>query len=176
MASRASLIAGKFREADPEFHQVIQKMRKAQDSGYFNLCIEAGADKRAPDVLLTIQDKDIPPDLAEELTQMRKMLRLDLDVSEFKVVFGMFPQANYEIAIRTRSVYRIISYLSLNLQVPENHIAEGRAPSLGESCSTEQPELTVHSGCKSRVTGMPRFNTRATSSGSSKASSSRSGR
>ncbi len=97
---------------------------------------------------MTIQDKEIPPALAEELAQTRKLLRLDPDVHEFKVVFGMLPESNDEIAFRTRSVLRIMTFLALNVQVPDNHLADGRALDLGDAGSTTQPQLTVHSGCE----------------------------
>jgi hypothetical protein len=141
-------IGGKMQQADPEFHQVLQTMTKAQASGHVSLRVKPGGDKEHPDVLLTIRDRDIPPALAEELAHMRKLLRLDPDVREFKVVFGMLPESNDEIAFRTRSVLRILTFLALNVEVPDDHLSDGRAPDLGDAGATSQPQLTVHSGCE----------------------------
>jgi hypothetical protein len=140
---------GQIQPADPEFHQVLQIMKKAQASGQVSLRVAPGndKDKKSPDVLMTIQDKDIDPALAAELAQMRKMLHLDPEVREFKIVFGMLPQDKTEIAFRTRSVLRIMTYLALNVQVPAAHLADGRAIDVGDS-GEAQPQLTVHSGCK----------------------------
>ena len=140
---------GTLQKGDPEFQQVIQTMKKAQGSGYVSLRVSPGADKRSPDVLMGIRDKDIPPSLAEELDQMRKLLRLDPNVREFKIVYGMLPKEKDEIAFRTRSVLKIMTSLALNVQVPESHLVDGRAPNLGDTSSAKQPLLTVHSGCQS---------------------------
>jgi len=139
---------GTLQKEDPEFQQVIQTMKKAQASGYVSLRVLPGADKKSPDAVLGIRDKDIPPSLAGELDQMRKLLRLDPNVHEFKIVFGMLPKDKDEIAFRTRSVARILTYLALNVQVPDSHLADGRAPNLGDTSSTKQPLLTVHSACQ----------------------------
>ena len=93
-------------------------MRKAQASGFVSLRIKPAADKKSPDVLMTIQDKNIPAELADELAQLRKMLRLDPKHREFKVVIGMLPDDQDEIAFRTRSVLRIMTFLALNVEVP----------------------------------------------------------
>jgi hypothetical protein len=143
--------SGKIQPADPEFLQVLQTMKKAQASGQVSLRVAPGndkdKDKKNPDVLMTIQDKDIDPALAAELAQMRKILRLDPQVREFKIVFGMLPQDKTEIAFRTRSVLRIMTFLALNVQAPAVHVADGRAVDVGD-VGTAQPQLTVHSGCK----------------------------
>lgn len=138
---------GGMQPADPEFYQLLQIMKAAQASGHVSMRIKAGADKKSPDVLLTIQDKNISPELAEDLARMRKLLRLDPEVREFKVVYGMLPQAKDEIAFRTRSVLRIMTFLALHVEVPAPHLADGRAPDLGDPGSTRHPQLTVHSGC-----------------------------
>ena len=67
---------GKIQPADPEFVQVVQTMKKAQESGQVSLRMLPGSDKKNPDVFLTIQDKAIDPALAAELAQMRKLLHL----------------------------------------------------------------------------------------------------
>ena len=77
---------------------------------------------------------------------MRMMLRLDPEVQEFKVAYGTLPKAKDEIAIRTRSVLKILMFLALNVQVPESHLADGRAPDLGDTGAPTQPQLTVLSG------------------------------
>ncbi len=86
--------------------------------------------------------------LAEELDQMRRLLRLDPSVHEFRIVFGMLPQKDDEIAFRTRNVFRIMNYLSLNVQVPPCHLADGRALDFGDLSSEMPPPFMVYSGCE----------------------------
>ena len=140
--------AGTMQEEDPEFQPVIQIMTNAQASGHVSLRVVPGADKNSPDVVMGIRDKDIPPYLAEQLNQLRQFLRLDPEVQEFKIAYGMLPKAKDEIAFRTRSVLKILTFLALNVQVPESHLADGRAPDLGDTGSPAQPQLTVLSSCE----------------------------
>jgi hypothetical protein len=67
---------------------------------------------------------------------------------EFKIAYGMLPKAKDEIAFRTRSVLKILTFLALNVQVPESHPADGRAPNLGDTGSPAQSQLTVLSSCE----------------------------
>jgi hypothetical protein len=69
-------------------------------------------------------------------------------VREFKLVHEVLPLAKDEIAFRTRSVTRVMSYLCLNVQVPPSHLAEGRARDMGDLTPYPDPSLTVHSGCE----------------------------
>ena len=140
--------AGNMQQADPEFQPVLQMVRQAQASGQFSLRVTPGADKNGTDVVFVIRDEDISRDEADDRDRLRMMLRLDPEVDEFKVVFGMLPKAKDEIALRTRSVLRILAFLALNVQVPESHLADGRAPDLGDTTSPTQPQLTVFSGCE----------------------------
>ncbi len=140
------VVAGSVQDGDPEFQRVLQIMRKAQASGQVSLRFAVDADKKDTDLLMSIQDRDIDPALAEELAELRRILRLAPDRHEFKIVVGMLPSADDEIAFRTRSVMRIMTYLSLNVEVPPDHLADGRAPDLGDTGSIALPQLTVHSG------------------------------
>lgn len=137
---------GNMQASDPEFLRVIQIMKKAQASGHVSLRVSPIGDRKDAAVLLGIRDDGIDPGLAAELDQLRAMLRLDPQVKEFKVVFGMLPNAKDEIAIRTRSILRIMTFLALDVQVPECHLADGTAPDLGNLGSNGQSHLMVHSG------------------------------
>jgi hypothetical protein len=141
----AQFAGGKLELEDPEFDVVVQAMKTAQAAGRLSVRLVPAADKKSPEMIMTLWDQDF---VTEDLALMRRLLRLDPEVHEFKVVFQTLPREKDEIAIRTRSVFRMMSYLILNVQVPESHLADGRAPSLGETDLRAQPRLTVYSGCK----------------------------
>ncbi len=134
--------------ADPEFQQVLTIMRKAQAAGHVSLRVLTGTDKNAADVVLSIRSDNLPEEAAAELYELRRMLRLDPSLNEFKVVFGTLPRDKNEIAFRTRSVYRILAFLALDVQAPECHLADGRAPDLGDNTTLSEPHFTVYSGCE----------------------------
>lgn len=84
-------------------------------------------------------------EIAAELGEGRKLLGLNDELSEFKVVFAEVPKSSDELAIRTRSISRMLGILSLAVEVPCCHLAEGRALDLGGQASPNVPAFVVHS-------------------------------
>ena len=82
-----SVTGGDLRPADPEFNRIVEILRKAQLSGNVGIRVTTEKDKK-DSVVFFFQDKNIDPELAKELAEVRKMLRLDPDLKEFRVTFG----------------------------------------------------------------------------------------
>jgi len=151
----SSVSSGKVVKEDPNFDLVLRTIRKAHGTGDVSFRVRPGAGKKSPpEVVMIFQDKASPA-VASEVAEMRKVLKLDPDQHEFKVVFGMtpernkmFPDKNKEIALRTRSVLRVMTSLSMNVQVPISHLADGRAVTLADAGADPNPQLTVYSSCK----------------------------
>ena len=137
-----SVSGGQLRPADPEFDWIAQTIRKAQISGHVGIRVEQQEDK-ADSVAFFFQDTNIDPELAQELAEVRKALRLDPEQGEFRVVFGATPTSPNEIAILSRSVIRILSELSTYVEVPVEHLTSGIAPPIGEPESDPQPPFRV---------------------------------
>jgi hypothetical protein len=142
-----SVSGGQLRPADPEFTFVVQTLRKAQIAGHVGIRVVLDKEKKES-VAFFIRDKDIDPELARELAQVRKNLRLDPDQSEFRVVFGAISTGPNEIAILSRSIIRILSELATFVEVPAEHLASGIAPDIGAVEGPESPLLRVQSGSK----------------------------
>jgi hypothetical protein len=142
-----SVTGGQFRAAEPEFGQVVRAIRKAQIAGSVGIRVERDKDKKDA-VAFFFRDKDIDPELARELAEARKALRLDPNRRDFPVTFGATAASPNEIAILSRSVLRILSELATYVEVPVEHLASGTAPSLGELSADAQPPFRVLSGDK----------------------------
>jgi hypothetical protein len=142
-----SVSGGQLRAAEPEFPRVVQALRKAQISGHVGIRIEPDKDKKDA-VAFFFRDKDIDPELARELAEVRKILGLDPDRRDFRVVFGATARNPNEIAILSRSVLRILTELSTYVEVPVEHLVKGNAPDLGEVDTGENAPLRVHSGAE----------------------------
>lgn len=140
--------AGTMQQGDAEFHEVLRILREAQASGHVDLRVTADSNSSDPAVLMGFRDEDIPPAVVGQLSQLRQLLRLDPNVREFRIVFGILPRATDEIALRTRSILRILTFLSLDVQVPQCHLADGRAPDLGNPASRGRGQFTVLSSCE----------------------------
>ena len=144
--NNGSFIAGELREPDPRFHEFLQILKRAQQSGNVGMRIEQGKDT-SETVVFFFRDKNISPETALELAEGRRLLGLKDELSEFKVVFGEVPKSNDELAIMTRSIFRMLGILSLSVEVPVCHLAEGRALDLGGQASPSGPAFIVHSSC-----------------------------
>lgn len=125
-----SVSGGELRPADPEFTRIVQTLRKAQIAGGVGIRVEREKDK-GDSVAFFFRDKDIDPGLARELADVRKLLRIDPERGEFRVVFGATAANPGEIAILSRSILRILSELSTFVDVPPEHLVSGIAPPIG---------------------------------------------
>lgn len=142
-----TISGGQVHPASPEYLRVVEILRKAQLSGSVGMRIEVGKDKKES-LVMFFRDPDIDPDLAAELTEARKLLRIDPAQRDIRVVFGATRGGPNEITMATRSIYRVLSLLAVSVQVPDVHLTEGRAPPLGGDVAVDQPRFTVLSGCK----------------------------
>jgi hypothetical protein len=140
-----SVTGGQLRPADPEFAQIVQTLRKAQIAGHVGIRVERDKDKNES-VAFFFRDKDIDPELATELSEVRRILRLDPKRSDFKVTFSALATSPNEIAILSRSVLRILTELSTFVEVPVDHQARNIAPPIGEVGEPGTQEFQVLSG------------------------------
>jgi hypothetical protein len=140
-----SVSGGQLRPADPEFTRMVRAIRKAQISGHVGIRVEREKDT-GDSVAIFFHDKEIDPELAKELAEVRKSLRVDPAEREFRVAFGAIAANPNEMAILSRSVIRILSELSTFVEVPAKHLATGIAPPIGEQESGDHPPFSVHSG------------------------------
>jgi len=136
------------READPEFYQLISLLLKIQQSGAVGMRIEKSADEREATVF-TFRQKDVSPEIISAINSVKRILSLDPDLQEFKVVYGSVARNDREVAILSRSMLEIIIELASYVEVPEKHLSEGRTyetPFDQMDVSTEfGPLIAVHS-------------------------------
>jgi hypothetical protein len=138
---------GEVRPASPEFQRIVQIIRKAQLSGHVGMRIEVGKDKKES-LVMFFRDPDINPELAAELNEVRKLLRIDPAQRVANIVYGATRGEGGQVTMATRSLFRVLTVLAASVQVPDVHLAEGRAPPLGGDLAQDQPRFVVWSGPK----------------------------
>ena len=111
---------------DADFMRVLQLLRKIQLSGAMSMRVQTDAQKNQT-TLLTVRGKDVPPAIAEYGREVRRLLRLDPDAQEFKLVFGSTPANNQEVAVITRSMMQLMATMASQVEVPPEEVAQGRA-------------------------------------------------
>ena len=131
--------------ASPEFLRVLELLRKIQLSGAVALRIEQDPQKQQT-TLLTFRRKGITPETLEAIAELRGLLQLSPEAQEFRLVFGATPANDQEVAVVTRSPLHIMAMMAAYVEVPPEHIADGRAtPGLTPaaplriSCAKKQP-------------------------------------
>jgi hypothetical protein len=136
------------RAADPEFYELIQRMRRVQLSGGIGMRVQRTVNKDEA-VLMTFRKK-VDPEIEEDVLAIRRTLGLDPQGREFRVVYGAVAADDKEVAILTRSALEVLIDLSSFITVPEVHVAEKRVgataePELGPT-GPIRPLLHVNSG------------------------------
>ncbi len=112
--------------AAPEFLRVLELMRKIQLSGAVAMRIEQDVQKQQT-MILAFPRKGIKPETLAEIAELRRLLQLNPDAQEFRLIFAATPANDREVAALTRSLLQIMGMMSGYVDVPEEHIAEGRA-------------------------------------------------
>ncbi len=113
------------RRADPEFFPLLEKLRTIQTSGVVGLRVKK-VDNR--DALLMIFRKGPSKELEADSIEVRRMLGLKEDATEFRIVYGSMPTSDTEIALLTRSISEVLTDISSTVQVPGKDVTEQRVP------------------------------------------------
>jgi hypothetical protein len=114
-------------EADPEFLRVAELMRKIQLSGAVALRVREQPDRQQRSAVLAFRAKDVPPETLEMILELRRLLHLDPDATDFELVFGATPTNDRELAVLTRSLMHMLMMLAAQVDVPAEDVEQGRA-------------------------------------------------
>jgi len=109
--------------ADPEFYLLIERLRRIQDSGAYEIRVQKSTEREA---LAAVFSDKVDKNTEADITEVRKMLGLDPKGREFRVVYGSISSGEKEIAILSRSVLQVILNLASYIEVPETHVGEKR--------------------------------------------------
>jgi hypothetical protein len=135
------------RPADPEFHRVRELLREIQLSGMVRLYVKEDASKQQT-ALLALRTDNIPPDIQAAILELRRLLHLSPDATEFKLVSAPLPSSNTEVAVLTRSIIGILQNMAADVEVPPEDLAQHRAVpgfEAGRTLPGIVPMIRIHS-------------------------------
>jgi hypothetical protein len=135
--------------ADPDFVRLLAALQRLQASGELGLRVEISKESKQEGTVMVISQKDLSPEIQADRELVRKLLGLQPDLQEFKIVSGTVSGKDDAIAIQTRSGFQILNLLGSHVEVPPEHIAEGRTYSLiKEPAGTQSlpPLISIHAG------------------------------
>jgi hypothetical protein len=120
--------------ADPDFIRLLAALQRLQASGAVELRVEVTKETKQEGTVMVISPKPLPPDVEADRTLIRKLLGLRPDLQEFKILYGALSGNDNEVAVQTRSAFQILNLLGSHVEVPPEHIADGRTyPPITES-------------------------------------------
>lgn len=96
-------------------------------------------------VILHLSPLEAGSNLAGDLAEIRAMLRLKPDRNDFRLISGLRPSTDGEIAIRTRSMLDMMLEIAAGIDVPAEHVAQGRVKA---SEPAVRPLVRIRSGTK----------------------------
>jgi hypothetical protein len=111
------------RPADPEFYELLTRLRRIQDSGAIGLRVQRSGRDEA--TLLTLRQK-VEPEIEADTMTVRQLLGLDPQGREFRVVYGAVAANDKELAMLTRSILDILVDMGSFITVPAAHVQEQR--------------------------------------------------
>lgn len=124
--------------ADPKFLRALELLRNLQRSGTVSFRVKQDS-KNHQSSLLTLRSKDATSQTREEARELRQLLQLDPEASEFNLVFGSMAANDKEVAIITRSITHILGTIAAQVEIPVKDVEEGRAtPGLREAGGEHQ--------------------------------------
>ncbi|HWU39823.1 MAG TPA: hypothetical protein VN203_19410 [Candidatus Acidoferrum sp.] len=112
------------RPADPEFYELLERLRRIQESGVIGIRVQR--DGREGEAIVMSFRQRVDPNVEADVLAVRQMLGLDPRAREFRVVYGSVAANDKELAILSRSILEILIELSSFISVPEAHVAENR--------------------------------------------------
>ena len=130
---------------DPEFMRVLELLRSIQRSGAVSLRVQQDAQKKQTS-LLTFRSQDVPEATLAEIHELRRLLRLAPDATEFTLVFGGTASHDKEVAVITRSLLHIMGTMAVQVDVPLEDVAQGRAtPGIQAEVEATKRLVLIHS-------------------------------
>jgi hypothetical protein len=123
---RSHVVAGANQRAgDASYYRVIELVRQIQQSGAISMRIKKAENMRDTTVLL-FQKEGLEPDVQAARQELSGLLGLRPDAHEVSINYGLIPGGDNEIAMLTRSMLHIMILLATKIDVPPEHIADGR--------------------------------------------------
>jgi hypothetical protein len=128
---------------EPDFLKALTLMRRIQLSGAVAFRVQQEAGGKGGTDLLSLRRKDIAPETLADSMELRRLLRLDPEADEFKLVFGGAAANDKEVAVQTRSIIRLMQTMATQVDVSAADLAEHRASPGWESAAGTQEALRV---------------------------------
>jgi hypothetical protein len=118
-----SATADQTNQGNQEFYRLIRLISEVQDAGTMSFRIIKGENDQETIVIFFYND-DMPDEIIKSRREINRLLGIDDQVDQITITFGVKPKIKNEVALLTRSMLRMMLYLSTTIEVPESHLVE----------------------------------------------------
>jgi len=97
-------------------------------AGALGMRVEVDAASHETTVLTVGHDIVLPPEIAAARVELRRILGLDPEATEFRLVFGSVALDTRQISVGTRSLIQLMQIMASQVDVPSADVVDGRVP------------------------------------------------
>jgi hypothetical protein len=131
-------IGARARQADPEFYPLLDALRRLQLSGAVSIRLVKRGTEEVGMLILTAAQRAQSVD--QDLQFVQRTLGVTPDRNgEVSVSFGLLPRGPSEIALLTRSMAEILLEVAAGIEVPADHVTQGRTAASTRLAGSEDP-------------------------------------
>ena len=129
------------RKADTEFDILLELIVQLQKKGVFGM--EIGGTETNPTLNIHFPEQVANDSTLSAINKFKQLLNLNPDLNSFPIHYGLLQQNKDAIFMRTHSLLEIFYSVSGYIDVPEDHITEGRT--FSTFVPDNAPLLQIHS-------------------------------
>jgi hypothetical protein len=115
---------GERRQGDAEFNELLDVIHQLQRAGALGMHFEGDLPKVNVDIILPkIARTD---SVQRAITRFKELLKLDQEQHVFDIEYGVIMEEKNHITVQTHSILEMLANISWYIDVPQEHVVEGR--------------------------------------------------
>ena len=127
---------GERRQSDPEFKELLEVIHELQRAGALGM--HFNGDWPRVDVELVFPENPRTEKDRQTIQRFKELLGLQPDLNVFNIEYGVIVESRDQIMVQTHSMMEMLANISWYIEVPEEHVTEGRTLS---TFLPEDPDL-----------------------------------
>lgn len=115
---------GERRQGDLQFHELLDILHKLQQDGALGMHFMGDWPK--VDVELVLPKQGRTDSINRSIARFKEILKLDKDLNVYDIEYGVIVENQNQILVQTHSIMEMLANISWYIDVPEEHVLEGR--------------------------------------------------
>lgn len=111
-------------QGDPALFEMLDIWQRLRDARVLD--VSAQGSKEEGDLVLFVDPSNMDEAAQAEMVRFRELLGAGEEVTQFRIVQGLLPKSDDEIAVLTGSLWDIMLNLAWQFDAPPEHVATGR--------------------------------------------------